>query len=185
MEPTRLSNQPAPFQGWSVVLTPGASRSLASNAKTSTLQPRSGKTRTSPHRARFATLPGRESALESGPHRAAKLTSITARIGGMDTPESGTGSAPADGKAAPHPGAAYTQTTAKRKTPRTPRQPERLPQPSPAPGSLALAPGSRSARALLGGQYRDAGAAIELRRSTPAQKRSLVCLPKRAGRSRS
>jgi len=55
------------------------------------------------NRAGSATLPGQESALESEPHRAAKLTSITARIGGMDTPESGTGSERQDGKAAaPH-----------------------------------------------------------------------------------
>jgi hypothetical protein len=63
-----------------------------------------------PHRARIATLTGRESAAESTPESAANRTSITARIGGSSPPESGTGSAPADGKAAPHPGAANTQT---------------------------------------------------------------------------
>ena len=87
------------------------------------------------NRAGIATLTGRESGLES----AANRTSITARIGGSSPPGIGTGSVPADGKAAPHTGAARPKPTAKRKTLRTPRQPERLPDLSPAPGSLALA----------------------------------------------
>ena len=39
-----------------------------------------------PHRAGIATLPDQESALESETHRAAKLTQITARIGGPGHP---------------------------------------------------------------------------------------------------
>jgi len=49
------------------------------------------------------------------------------------------GSAPRDGKAAPHIGAARTQPTAKEKTPRTPTRTRVLARPSPAPRSLALA----------------------------------------------
>jgi hypothetical protein len=96
--------------------------------KPSTLKPpfREGKNVT-PHRAGIATLTGRESALESGLESTANRTSITARIGRPAHPESGTGSASRDGKAAPHPGAARPKPTAKRKTLRTLRQPERLP----------------------------------------------------------
>lgn len=101
-----------------------------------------------PHRAGIATLPGQESALESGRHRAANRTRIRTRIGGTDTPGIRNGSPVRDGKAAPHPGAARPKPTAKRKTPRTPRHPERLPAPSPAPGSLALAAQKRERQVL-------------------------------------
>jgi hypothetical protein len=69
------------------------------------------------------------------PNRPHHRTGIATPTTWESAPESGTASAPADGKAAPHTGAARTQPTAKRKTPRTPRQPEYLPLTSPALGS--------------------------------------------------
>ncbi len=91
---------------------------------------------------------GYGSAAESGPESTANPTRITARTGGPGHPDSGTGSAPANGKAAPQTGAARTQPTAKRKTLRTPRQPEHLPRPSPAPGSQAPAAQERQRQVL-------------------------------------
>lgn len=68
---------------------------------------REGKNVTPPRQNHHT--PGQQSAVESGQHRAAKRTRITARIDGPGHPGIRNGSAPADGKAAPQPGAANTQ----------------------------------------------------------------------------
>jgi len=84
------------------MLTPGAKH----RKKPQPLNCAPGGQERHPHRAGIATLPGRQSSSESDPESATKPTPIRARISGSSPPGIGTGSASADGKAAPHLGAA-------------------------------------------------------------------------------
>jgi hypothetical protein len=104
-----------------------------------------------PSPCRNRHTPGQESAADSGGDRAAKPTPIRTRIGGSSPPDSGTDRHPADGKAAPHPGAANTSTARlKEKTPRTPGNPSAYPDPHTLPDRSPWPPrnasGSYSAR---------------------------------------
>ncbi len=72
-------------------------------------------------------------------HRTRTTAPVRAKMGGPSVPESERGSPP-DGRAAPHPGAANTQTAAKVKNSQNTLQPEHLPlTPHPLPHRSPLA----------------------------------------------
>lgn len=110
-----------PFRGDVSPLLP-----VRSTAKTSTRKPTSGSSKPHARPGRNRHTVRSRSAAGSGSESAANQTWTTARIGGSSPPDSGTRSAPTNGKAAPQNGAANDRQLKKNSPPEPARPPSQV-----------------------------------------------------------